>query len=321
VASNFYYKKKQTEQKDPSSPITAQNNIEQKANWQIELARVSRLAMRSTETPKSSKPFFEKRLDGSVSPSAPLKSESLTQLDLLGAKTPDLIRGGYKGEIRSPLSKRTASLDNNQQNSTWSSKARRLYGACKSGMKRANALGFEVFFLTLTSAPNSRDHAKHFDLLVKRVRRELNFNFRYIKVFTLEGNGVFHVLFYDAFEGWDYDAIHAYFSCLWNELHYSPIVWCTTCKPHWQWSIRFKKHYFLNGNRICSYITQYMSKQKGFVRSSMSTDWIFKGWRKKFLGLIAKHGFKRALTIWGCIVCYFTPVHFSTSILNSTKSE
>jgi len=200
------------------------------------------------------------------------------------------LRGDVNPKVVTIDGSSSTSLDNKSQNSTWDAKARRTYSCALSGLKRCEYRGVQAYFLTLTSAPHVGNHAKHFDLLVKRVRRELGYGFEYMKVFTTEGNGVFHVLFFDAFEGWAFDAIHAYFSCLWQELHKSPIVWCSPV---------------LLTKKVCSYVVQYAASQKGFVRKSCSKNWIFPAYRSVFIGLIKKFGFKRALLKWDSLLRYY----------------
>lgn len=194
-----------------------------------------------------------------------------------------------------------------RSNSDLSKKQKRVYASALSGVKRAMGRRKNVFFLTLTSAVGSGNKlAVHWDLLVKRIRRELNYKFEYMKVETSEGNGVIHALFHSAFDGWKYDAIHAYLSVLWQELHNSPIVWCTSVGH----SVRSK---------ICGYMMQYVSKQTGFLRQSCSLNWIFKGWRKKMIDLIKKFGFIEGIKVWNSVLRFFSGQVVSSQIILNTS--
>lgn len=150
----------------------------------------------------------------------------------------------------------------------------------------------------------------------------MGFEFQYMKVETSEGNGVIHALFHSAFSKdsgltvWVkdaktdeyqltdkyYDAIHAYFSCLWKELHQSPIVWCSVVDQTQVWSRKAKKWITLTKKRVSRYIVQYTVKQKGFLRRANSFGWIFRGWRKRFLQYIDTHGFKKGIQKWSLAI-------------------
>ena len=217
-----------------------------------------------------------------------------------------------------------SSLDSITQNSPWTKKSKRIYGACMTGIARACTLKKTTFFLTLTSAPKSPSNRinRNWQSLVQRVRRELNFKFEYLKVETSEGNGVIHALFHSAFsEGLTvetstetdvnhnpinfkpashtYEAIHAYFSTLWQELHKAPIVWCSVVQT---------------AKKTAGYMTQYISTQGGYLRKSASLNWIFQGWRKKMLDNIRLFGFQIGINRWKSIIANpeFNPYYQST---------
>jgi len=164
----------------------------------------------------------------------------------------------------------------------------RVFSCALSGLRRAEFRTKDCYFLTLTSCKGATDIGKHWDLLVKRVRREMRYPFQYMKVETEEGNGVIHAIFHSAFEGCSYDAIHAYFSCLWQELHNSPIVWCSKVS---------------NSRKVAGYMCQYVSGQSKLIRSSCSVNWIFPKYREKFLNLIKKMGSAKLLRFG--ISCFF----------------
>jgi hypothetical protein len=191
-----------------------------------------------------------------------------------------------------------SSLDNNGQfsptyksSNTWSKKQKRAYHCAISGLKRCKALGFKAFFLTLTSSPktNHPDLRKDWDILVKRVRK-LFPKFQYVKVETFEGYGVIHALYHHAFENWSYANIHDWFSKNWMEIHQAPIIWNTVVE---------EEHSI---NKVSAYLCQYMSGQKGFFRRSTSLNWVFAGYRKKWISLIQKYGFRKALYVWNYLL-------------------
>ena len=177
----------------------------------------------------------------------------------------------------------TSSHDNSRSGS-WSRKQKRAYHCAMSGLKRCRALGDKAFFLTLTSSPktNHLDLRKDWGILVKRIRK-LFPKFQYVKVETFEGYGVIHVLYHHAFDGWSYRDIHAWISNAWSEIHSAFIVWNSVVGEHW--SIK----------KVAGYLCQYMSDQRGFFRPSTSLNWIFAGFRKKWVALIVKYGFRKAM--------------------------
>ena len=205
-----------------------------------------------------------------------------------------------------------SSLDNNGQfsptysksnlSNSWSKKQKRAYHCAMSGLKRCRALGFKAFFLTLTSSPktNHPDLRKDWDILVKRIRK-LFPNFQYVKVETFEGYGVIHALYHHAFEDWNYANIHAWFSRAWSDIHQAPIIWNSVVGENY--SIK----------KVSAYLCQYMSGQRGFFRRSTSLNWIFAGYRKKWVFLIQEYGFRKALFAWDFLLG--TPVF---SLLNQT---
>jgi hypothetical protein len=160
-------------------------------------------------------------------------------------------------------------------------------------------LGYKAFFLTLTSSPktNHPDLRKDWDILVKRIRK-LFPKFQYVKVETFEGYGVIHALYHHAFEGWSYSVIHSWLSRAWSDIHQAPIVWNSVVGE--KYSIK----------KVSAYLCQYMSGQHGFFRRSTSLNWIFAGYRKKWVSLVVKYGFRKALFAWEfllgqplCLMC------------------
>jgi hypothetical protein len=98
------------------------------------------------------------------------------------------------------LRESSSSLDNNVQNlpkrSTRSFKQKRTYHRLLSDLRRAKALGKNVRFMTLTSAPksNCREINAHFQVLRKRIHRNFG-KIDYIKFRTNEGHGVLHIVY------------------------------------------------------------------------------------------------------------------------------
>ena len=191
-----------------------------------------------------------------------------------------------------------SSLDNNGQFSPtsktancWSKKQKRAYHCAISGLKRCKAFPTKAFFLTLTSSPktNHPDLRKDWDILVKRIRK-LFPKFQYVKVETFEGYGVIHALYHHAFEDWNYKDIHHWISKAWSDIHQAPIVWNSVVGEGW--SIK----------KVAGYLCQYMSSQRGFFRRSTSLNWIFAGYRKKWVSLIKKYEFRKALRAWNFLL-------------------
>lgn len=169
--------------------------------------------------------------------------------------------------------------------SAWSKKQRRAYMRCISGVKSAVYKHRFLFHLVLTSSPTSKNLPRHFDLFIKRIRRELNFTFDYFKVRTAEGFGVIHAICVcDDFKKWRYGAIHAYLSVLWQELHDSPNIWVSV----------FRR----NIKRFVGYIVgQYVCGQT-FIRLSYSKRWCFQGFVKEFKRLLKEYGYKVGIRLF-----------------------
>ena len=149
--------------------------------------------------------------------------------------------------------------------SPYSVKQKRAYHRFLSGLERSNFCGERVRFLTLTTSKDGSyaDLNRHFLALVKRLRRKFG-SFEYCKIKTNEGNGVLHVVFWDAFDGWRYGCIHAYLSVLWMELHESPNVWCRAL--------------FGGFKRMANYVVcHYVAGQSLIKRLSWSWGWCKRG--------------------------------------------
>jgi hypothetical protein len=102
---------------------------------------------------------------------------------------------------------------------------------------------------------------------------------------THEGNGVIHLLFYcKGCESFRYDALHAWFSVNWDDIHKAPNVWLV-------------KTY--GEKRLAGYLTQYLASQKGETRMSWSWGWVHRGFVHDWEEV--KHSsvdIKEAIDIW-----------------------
>lgn len=177
---------------------------------------------------------------------------------------------------------------------TWDKKQKRTYMKALSGVKKYLYQEKFIAHLTLTSSNEATNIRKHWDNLVKRVRRELDHQFQYIKVETNEGNGVIHaiIILHKHFNKYEYPTMHAYFSTLWNELHKSPNVWVSINNKKTNKSMR----------KLCGYIiNQYVAGQN-FIRMSKSLNWCFRGFLTKFKELLKEHGFKKTIKLWNFIL-------------------
>lgn len=129
--------------------------------------------------------------------------------------------------------------------------------------------------------------SKDWDLLIKRLRRELNLTrreFQYFKVTTREGGGVIHaVVRCDLFRAWTYSGVRLYIRQIWTELHDSPNIWFRKC---------------FNSKRLARYVVSQYVAGNDFEHTGHSQNWCFRGFRKKFIELIKKMGYRKAMFIW-----------------------
>lgn len=155
-----------------------------------------------------------------------------------------------------------------------------------SGIKRCRYLGRNVYFLTLTSS-NERCYEfldRDVEVLIKRCRVFFG-SFEYCMIKTHEGNGVVHILFHSkGCEGLRYDALHAWFSVNWNQIHRAPNVWI--CKTY-------------GAKRLAGYMVQYLASQEGETRMSWSWGWVHRGFVRDWEGVKRNsEDIKRAIEVW-----------------------
>jgi hypothetical protein len=194
--------------------------------------------------------------------------------------------GGFRG---SP----PTSLDPRLQNSPpkpriWTPKQKRAYHRLLSGIKRGEAFGERIRFMTLTSAPGSERKRlnKDFAILVKRIRRRFG-RFEYWKIRTNEGHGVIHVVFKGPY------LPQRWLSDQWLEIHGAPIV-----------DIR---QFRFGSRRLARYLVgNYLCKQT-FERMSWSWNWVFWGFVSVWRKLIEELGYPKALEYWNWILSLKDP--------------
>ena len=153
-----------------------------------------------------------------------------------------------------------------------------------SGIKRCRYLGREVYFLTLTSS-NERCYEfldRDVEVLIKRYRAFFG-PFEYCMIKTHEGKGVVHSFFHcEGCESFRYDALHAWFSVNWAEIHLAPNVWI--CKTY-------------GTKRLAGYLTQYLASQEGETR--MSWGWVHRGFVHDWEEVKrSSENIKKAIEVW-----------------------
>jgi hypothetical protein len=184
----------------------------------------------------------------------------------------------------------------------FSPKQKRSFQTILSGLKFAKFSNKPIRFLTLTTSElcsNSLDYDNRslnndFQKLRKRILRYSpyrlykdgyisksnmtskygrnhllkKFFFEYFKVITNEGNGVIHILYRGSY------LPHSFIVDNWTDIHNS-------------WSCNIKHIDLKNLKSASSYVvSQYVSGQgSSYVRSSMSHNWVFYGFKSKWYKL------------------------------------
>jgi hypothetical protein len=102
---------------------------------------------------------------------------------------------------------------------------------------------------------------------------------------TEEGNGVIHMLFHSEWcESFRLDALHAWFSVNWAEIHEAPVVWI--CRTYGE-------------KRLAGYLTQYLASQEGDTRMSWSWGWVHRGFVRDWEEVKrSSENIKKAIDIW-----------------------
>ena len=212
----------------------------------------------------------------------------------------------YKYKTARSSSKSTKTRD------IWSKKQRRTYGKIMKGLKVARKKGKTVRFLTLTTSKTCIDQKNYeitgsslnndFRKAKQRIKRMTPykmakrgyiptskiryyypnmalgepFEFEYLKVETNEGFGVLHILYQGPY------LPQTYLVDIWTEVHLSFDV-----------NIKAITNNRRDHKKSASYIvSQYCASQgSSYVRSSMSWNWIWRGWShdwKEYLDCNAK---------------------------------
>lgn len=185
---------------------------------------------------------------------------------------------------------------------------RRLFSALQSGLlwNRQTRLRF----MTLTSADDSPEIGRSYNHLVTRIRQatpmsllddcsfggmgvkalpyyygskpvDESLKLEYLALQTSEGNGVIHLLGVG-----DYIP-QKWLSDTWKEIHGA-----------WNVDIR-KERQTGKGMQFARYmLAQYLKGQKGILRCSCSSNWVYPGWRRDFLTLVKKQGFSEGVLTW-----------------------
>jgi len=184
----------------------------------------------------------------------------------------------------------------------------RYYHCLVSGMKWH--AGDDLYFLTLTSSPQSPDIYPSFHRLTIDMSRvtpswlidrdymsyseairwyptdkwDTPLKFDYIKQHTSEGHGVLHIIF--AGDHWPV----SFFRKRWIVIHKAT-----------QLVIRYiPSNDEIARKKVVSYqMKQYLYNQDAFIRYSCSRHWLFPGYRKVWVGMIETYGFENALVKWG----------------------
>jgi len=162
----------------------------------------------------------------------------------------------------------------------WTPKQRRAYHRLLSGIKRAEALGRQLRFFTLTSSPTSDYWAinDHFQILRKRIERRFRCRIEYWKIRTNEGHGVLHVVYTGRF------IPQRWLSEQWEEIHGAKVV-----------DIRMFR---FGSKRLARYlVSNYLCKQS-FERMSWSWRWVFRGFVSVWRAIKDRLGYPRALAYW-----------------------
>jgi hypothetical protein len=170
----------------------------------------------------------------------------------------------------------------------WSKKERRAFQRLMSGFRRAQALGEQIRFMTLTSSPKSSFLRLNADFQVFRKRLTRRFGkIKYWKLRTNEGFGVLHILWRGPFLPWRWVRRN------WEEIHGAYMC-----------DLRL----FRGGSkRLANYLVgNYLCKQT-FERMSWSWSWVFKGfvgvWMRDFV--LKFSSMKVAIGKWSYFLAHF----------------
>jgi hypothetical protein len=169
-------------------------------------------------------------------------------------------------------------------------RARRAYRELINGVRLAESQGVQLYFLTLTTwlREKSEDIEHDWRLLVKRIRRmcelvniffEAECFFEFVKIRTLEGRGVIHVLFKGV------DISESWISKQWFKIHGAYVVRLLKCWDN-------------QGDRLVNYLCRYLVRSSHSERLASSRNWIYPGWVRDFKKFIKTYGFKQGIKLW-----------------------
>lgn len=163
-------------------------------------------------------------------------------------------------------------LDSLPYRNSWNyrKKQGRAYSAIVNGSKFALSHNQKLYFLTLTSSPNSGDIHRNFNKLVRRIRKRYGL-FEYVYIRTREGLGVLHILF-KVKKRLEIDWLRQE----WVKMHNAP-------------QMKLLEAYG-GAKRLSNYLAGYLSKNP-LERLAYSTLWLFPKWRMKFCAYIRLNGF------------------------------
>jgi hypothetical protein len=113
---------------------------------------------------------------------------------------------------------------------------------------------------------------------------ECKFCFKYFKVRTSEGGGVFHIVFR---KGYNVPKLpQAWVSQQWAE------IW------HGSWNVNLEQIKYDDSVKTSFYIIRGYIQTQPVIRVSYGHQWVYQGFRRSFIHLIEVYGFKRGLEIW-----------------------
>jgi len=187
----------------------------------------------------------------------------------------------------------------------WSKKQSRMYFLIKSGLRKAEINNFRVRFMSLSSpSPFAIMDYNNFDgyayelkvtkdlqVLRKRIFREYGFLITYVRLRTGEGEGELHILYFvDGAKDFNVGFINK----IWLRENWEEI--------HGAWNINIQDVSGKKEDVARYFVNQYLVNQSGFVRTSKSDDWIFKGcvreWNYIKSVFLSSKGIGFCLSIW-----------------------
>jgi len=176
--------------------------------------------------------------------------------------------GGWAGSSLDYNKSKSNNLDKSYTFGKWSKKQKRGYHRIQSCLRYWQAHGYQVLWVTLTTAEggDASRLAYHHQILRQRIERHLGYKgLQHFQVQTTEGNGVLHIFWaWKAAKGFrqrPFWVSQAWLSSQWQDIHGAPIVWIKRVKGGRR-----------SRNRLSRYcICQYVTDQSGY--KNMSWSW------------------------------------------------